>query len=179
MSAGHTDGIQSRTDSPAETHAIDAADGEPIIRIAVASPVRRLYDYLPPSVSCGDAPVSDAAGDPPPPDALSTQPPIAAQLTAQRGVRVRVPFGRTQRVGIVVDVVSAPDVPREKLRRVSEVLDPAPVIEEPDSVTRVVGRVLSSLAWRGVDGGIAGDIASWSSADDTARLSMAIGRRRA
>jgi primosomal protein N' (replication factor Y) (superfamily II helicase) len=70
-------------------------------KIAIDTPLRRLFDY---------------------------RSPIAMQPGAvQPGVRVRVPFGRQRVVGIVVSLADHTDVPEAKLRDVLEVLDTAPV----------------------------------------------------
>lgn len=69
-----------------------------IARVAVPSPLPQLFDYrLPPG--CQPAP----------------------------GVRVRVPFGRTARVGIVVSCGTESDVDGRKLKTVQTILDHAPV----------------------------------------------------
>jgi len=72
-----------------------------ILRIAVPSPLRKLFDYLPPA----DQPL-------PPP-----------------GVRVRVPFGRQTLVGIVVGHDSDSEHERSKLKRVEAVLDEQPLLD--------------------------------------------------
>ncbi|MDQ2069932.1 primosomal protein N' [Natronospira bacteriovora] len=75
---------------------------ETVWRVAIPSPLRRLFDYLPP-----DTPVSG---------------PVA-------GRRVRVPFGSRQLVGLVVETGEAdPAMPRSRLRRISRLLDEAPVV---------------------------------------------------
>jgi primosomal protein N' (replication factor Y) len=72
-----------------------------ILRIALDTPLRRLFDYLP-------------ARDFPAPEP---------------GVRVRVPFGRQRLVGIVHSHADASELPKEKLKSISEVLDDEPVID--------------------------------------------------
>ena len=69
--------------------------------MALDTPVRRLFDYLPPS---GGLPV-------------------------RVGVRVRVPFGRRRLVGVVVALAQASELPRERLRPALEVLDRRPVAD--------------------------------------------------
>ena len=71
-----------------------------ILKIAIPSPLRRLFDYLP-----------DTRGYP----------------SAKPGCRVRVPFGRRTCVGIVVGLVEESPLPWGKLRRIHEVLDSDPV----------------------------------------------------
>ena len=74
----------------------------PVLRIALDTPLRRLFDYLPPRDS-----------------AL----PVV-------GARVRVPFGRQQLVGVVCAHAADSELPREKLKAVLEVLDTGPVVDE-------------------------------------------------
>jgi primosomal protein N' (replication factor Y) len=69
------------------------------LRVALAAPLPRTFDYLPPSDG--------------------TLPAI--------GSRVEVPFGRARRVGIVVAHVSSPEIPREQLKPVLRVLDQVPL----------------------------------------------------
>ncbi len=71
----------------------------PVLRVALATPLRQLFDYLAPAV--------------PPP----------------RGVRVRVPFGRRRLVGVVMGNAETTDVPTDKLRPVLETLDDRPLLE--------------------------------------------------
>ena len=46
------------------------------------------------------------------------------------GIRVKVPFGRTVKIGILVGVASESSYPREKLKPVSEYLDQSPFFDE-------------------------------------------------
>lgn len=73
----------------------------PILRIAVPSPLSRLFDYLPPE---GEQPLP------------------------QPGQRVRVPFGRSEAVGILVEQVPTSSVPTEKLRPALAILDAEPLL---------------------------------------------------
>ena len=73
-----------------------------VFQVAVATPLMQLFDYLP------------TAGDHP---------------EAQRGRRVLIPFGRTQRVGVIVGVRDKSDIAAAKLRRVIRVLDDAPLLD--------------------------------------------------
>lgn len=72
-----------------------------MLKIALPSPLRRLFDYLP-------------ASRPPP-------------CGWQPGLRVRVPFGRRDVVGVVVELANGSELPRSQLRAVIEALDDAPL----------------------------------------------------
>ena len=76
---------------------------EPVLRVAVPVPIRHPFDYLPPR-----------------PDWM---PPV------QPGMRVRVPFGRTSAIGIVVEVTQASTVHTRRLKRVREVIDAEPLLD--------------------------------------------------
>ena len=71
------------------------------VRVALDTPVRRLFDYLP---AREHAPV-------------------------QPGVRVRVPFGRQRLVGVVHSLTDTSDVAAEKLKPLLEVIDTEPVMD--------------------------------------------------
>lgn len=75
-----------------------------VLRLALPTPLRRLFDYLPPQ-----------------PLDLSTLKP---------GVRVRVPFQSRTLVGVLVSIEKNSDVPYGKLKRAIEVLDEAPLLPE-------------------------------------------------
>ena len=70
-----------------------------ILRVAVPVPLRRLFDYLSPP----DRPV-----------------PV--------GARVRVPFGRRQLIGLVLEQSDTSEIAPGRLKAVSAVLDPRPVL---------------------------------------------------
>ena len=70
-----------------------------IIKVALSAPVTHLFDYLP-------------AGDIPP----------------RPGQRVRVPFGSSQRTGVVAAVAQSTTLPRTRLRRALEILDDQPLL---------------------------------------------------
>jgi primosomal protein N' (replication factor Y) (superfamily II helicase) len=72
-----------------------------VLRVALDTPLRRLFDYLPPQ----DLP------------------------TPQVGSRVRVPFGRQRLVGVVCAIAATSELPRDKLKAVLDVLDDEPVID--------------------------------------------------
>ena len=65
-----------------------------------ASPLRRLFDYLPPHGA--------TAG------------------SLQPGMRLRVPFGRREVIGVLVELSDQSEVPLEKLRPAIELLDSTP-----------------------------------------------------
>ncbi len=68
-----------------------------ILRLALPSPLRRLFDYLAPA----DVPRS----------------------ALQPGMRLRVPFGRREMIGVLVEVVDHSEVPADKLKPAIAVLD--------------------------------------------------------
>jgi primosomal protein N' (replication factor Y) len=72
-----------------------------LLRIALPTPLRRCFDY---SISA-DYPIT--------------------QL--QAGVRVRVPFGRRELIGILVEVVDKTTIPLKKIKPIIEVLDSEPI----------------------------------------------------
>ena len=78
--------------------------GTEVFRVALDTPLRRLFDYLPPT--------SPGTGHQPAP-----------------GVRVRVPFGRQRLVGVVLASAETSDVPPGRLKPILEVLDPKPVLD--------------------------------------------------
>ena len=73
-------------------------------RVALDTPLRRLFDYLPPAPA--------GAGPEPLP-----------------GMRVRVPFGRQRLVGTVVAVTDSSELPPERLKPILEVLDATPLFD--------------------------------------------------
>ncbi len=74
----------------------------PILRLALPSPLRRLFDYL--------APVGV---------------PLAA---LQPGVRLRVPVGNRQLVGVLIELSEHSEVPAERLKPALELLDREPLL---------------------------------------------------
>ena len=80
-----------------------------VLRVALPVPLPTLFDYLPP----------EAGG-------------------AQAGSRVRVPFGRGEMVGVVVDPAAEAAVGAKRLKRAIEVLDPYPLLD---------AELLATLAW--------------------------------
>ncbi|MDR6233784.1 primosomal protein N' [Pseudomonas oryzihabitans] len=71
-----------------------------ILRLALPSPLRRLFDYLPPKG--------------------------AAEEQLRPGVRLRVPFGRREVVGVLIEVAQETEVPPDKLRKALQLLDERP-----------------------------------------------------
>jgi primosomal protein N' (replication factor Y) len=74
-----------------------------IYKVALPVPLQRLFDYLPPS------------------EASSILP---------RGTRVKVPFGRQERIGIVFDHVSHSALPMTQLKPILSACDPFPLFPE-------------------------------------------------
>tara|TARA_R110002110_G_scaffold205066_7_gene417220 strand:- start:368404 stop:370602 length:2199 start_codon:yes stop_codon:yes gene_type:complete len=77
----------------------------PILRLAIPSPLRRLFDYLPPA----DMTAEQAAG-----------------LLA--GARLKVPFGSRELTGYLVDVVADGEPPEQPLKAAIELLDAKPLL---------------------------------------------------
>lgn len=77
----------------------------PILRLAIPSPLRRPFDYLPP------AGMSE--------EELSRLCP---------GQRVRVPFGRRELTAYLLETCADSEVPADTLKRALEILDPAPLL---------------------------------------------------
>lgn len=82
----------------------DMSEGPCILQVAVPSPLRQLFDYLPGA----DTP---AAG-------------------WQAGVRVKVPFGRREVVGIVIKVTHDSDWEPSRLKAISQLIDHSPLPEQ-------------------------------------------------
>src|SRR5689334_12738100 len=83
-----------------------------VLRVAVPVPLPQLFDYLPP-------------------------PGIDLQSIAP-GARLAVPFGRGQRIGIVIDRLSKSELSTSRLKTASALLDPQPLI---------TSELLASLEW--------------------------------
>ena len=80
------------------------AELNPILRVAIPSPVRQTFDYLPP-LACG-------------------------QEVLLPGIRVKVPFGRTTAIGILIEVAAHSRVEQGRLKRALAVLDEQPLIPQ-------------------------------------------------
>ena len=78
-----------------------------ILQIALDTPLRRVFDYRPPSGFGADGP----------------------RGVPRLGVRVRVPFGRQQLIGILVGIASESAVEPAKLRVAVTILDEQPVFD--------------------------------------------------
>jgi primosomal protein N' (replication factor Y) len=74
-----------------------------ILQVAIDTPLRQVFDYLPPSAQAQDLP------------------PL--------GVRVLVPFGRQRLIGILVGIVAESAVPAAKLKSALEFMDESPVYD--------------------------------------------------
>src|SRR6185437_4327991 len=76
----------------------------PVVRVALPTPVRRLFDYR---------------------AALPGLFPGAMQP----GMRVRVPFGSRRLDGVVMEVADASEIPDDRLKSVLELLDTTPIVD--------------------------------------------------
>ena len=76
-----------------------------ILRLALPSPLRRLFDYLAPTG--------------------------VSRSALQPGVRLRVPFGRREMIGVLVEVDSQSEAPLDKLKPALELLDARPPLPAP------------------------------------------------
>ncbi|TAN65905.1 MAG: primosomal protein N' [Methylobacter sp.] len=79
---------------------------ELIFRVAIAVPVYRLFDYLPPE-QVGLTPVKP-------------------------GIRLEVPFGKTKKIAFLVECVPHSDIDIAKLKRVERILDEKPLLSKKD-----------------------------------------------
>ncbi len=75
-----------------------------ILIIALPTPLRRLFEYRPPKGAC------------------------ASSLTP--GVRVRVPFGPRELVGILVNTSDETSIPEHKLKHAIQIVDEAPILND-------------------------------------------------
>ena len=89
-----------------------------ILQIALDTPLRRVFDYLPPEL-----PGADLSGAP------RADSPAAPRADPLPGVRVRVPFGRQRLIGVLTAVVADSSVPASKLKAALEILDEQPVFD--------------------------------------------------
>ena len=91
-----------------------------VLRVALDTPLRRLFDYLPPEPGAAGLIVGGLPVAPAP------------------GLRIAVPFGRRRLVGLVIETDVRSEVPADKLRRAFELLDATPVADT---------RLLALLRW--------------------------------
>ncbi len=77
----------------------------PILRLAIATPLRRLFDYLPPTAVTDTDPAAVAPGS-----------------------RVLAPFGNRQVCGVLVEVAKQSELPQDKLKPALQVLDRKPLV---------------------------------------------------
>lgn len=82
------------------------AENGPVFRVAVAVPIYRLFDYLPPQ-------------------SFETE-------SSQPGIRLEVPFGKGKKIAFLVDVVWKSEFAADKLKRVLRVLDLQPLLSAND-----------------------------------------------
>ena len=87
----------------------DVTVSGPILQVALPSPLRRLFDYR--------APAGLRMDD------------------LQLGLRVSVPFGNRQMVGVIAGISDQSSVPAGKLKRASELIDHSPLL--PDSLWKL------------------------------------------
>jgi len=73
-----------------------------VVRVAVNAPLRKPFDYLPPRTGPAPSP----------------------------GARIRVPFGRGHKIGLIIEIGATSDLPQSRLRHADRVLDPEPVIDD-------------------------------------------------
>ena len=78
------------------------------LRIAVAAPLPMLFDYLPAAGGSG------SGGAPKP------------------GMRVLVPFGRSRRLGVIVELITHTEQNPQRLRPIESVLDESPLLQTED-----------------------------------------------
>ena len=104
-----------------------------ILRLALPPLLRRLFDYLPPHGA--------TAG------------------SLQPGMRLRVPFGRREVIGVLVELSDQSEVPLEKLRPAIELLDSTPPLP-PSCSSSVCGPPsTTSTVWATPELGTAGPAA--------------------
>ena len=73
-----------------------------VLRVAVATPLRRSFDYLPPR----DVDIA----------------------TLKPGVRLRLPFGRTEVIGVLLEITQHTQVAAVRLKRAKQILDKEPIL---------------------------------------------------
>lgn len=76
-----------------------------VLKVAVPSPLRRTFDYLPPAQS--------------------------EHQELRAGIRVLVPFGKRQLVGVLVELATTSEIPRSRLKAAVALLDREPLYSRP------------------------------------------------
>jgi primosomal protein N' (replication factor Y) len=99
----------------------------PVLRVALDLPLHRLFDY------------------------------VAEASTADIGLRVRVPFGRGEKIGVIVEVVDSSEWPLAQLKPAGEILrDVPPFASRLFASVPLRQHLLSGRLWRSRDAGAAG-----------------------
>lgn len=83
----------------------DLATDKWVVQVAVSKPLRQIFDYLAPKM-------------------------VNSETSVQVGMRVMVPFGRQQLIGVVLNTDHQSDFALHKLKHITEVLDHSPCIQE-------------------------------------------------
>jgi primosomal protein N' (replication factor Y) (superfamily II helicase) len=94
-------------------------DAGVILKVALDTPLRRVFDYLPPAHAPALAQPQTSAGD-------GATAPAGGVVP---GVRIRVPFGRREAIGVLVETSEDSSLPRARLRHALEILDSQPVFD--------------------------------------------------
>jgi len=84
-----------------------------VIRVAIPSPLRRLFDYLPPKNATPNKLTKSAN------QSLAA----ATEAALIPGSRVRVPFGRREVIGVIMEIAGGSELDRSKLKPVKKILD--------------------------------------------------------
>ncbi|MFQ5470448.1 MAG: primosomal protein N' [Gammaproteobacteria bacterium] len=78
-----------------------------VLKVAVPSPLFQTFDYLPPLTSKTD---------------------ISSSESFLPGTRVSVPFGRSTRIGVLVDQTNGSSIEQSRLKKALEIIDSEPVL---------------------------------------------------
>ncbi len=89
-----------------------------VLKVALKAPFRRCFDYLPPIEQ--NIITSHS---------IHSTNPIPSPLILP-GMRVRVPFGKSERIGMVVEIAEHSEFELDKLKNIHEILDPQPLFSE-------------------------------------------------
>lgn len=85
-----------------------------VLRVAVPCPLRRWFEYLPPPAGKSDDDKDESR-----PGALAP------------GARVKVPFGRSTRTGVILETAPEATIEMERLRAATQLLDEEPALPPP------------------------------------------------